>query len=94
MSVEENKLHLDHRVTYGHIISTILLLGVVLGVYTDNISQHNLADKRISIIEAQMEANQDAAKDFREQLNKRLLSMGEKLDRLIERELNSKGSQR
>ena len=94
MSAEKDKLHLDHRFTYGHLISTILLVGAMIGAYTDNISQHSLADKRISIIESQMKANQDAAKDFRTQLNERMLSMDEKLDRLVERELSNKGLRR
>jgi len=81
--------HLGSKFTWSHVFSTILLVGAMIGVYTDNISQHSAADKRISIMEVQMSAEHEANIAFRDQFGDQLKAMDKKLDRIIERGINN-----
>lgn len=80
--------HLSREFTWGHIMSTLILLAGLIGIYTDNIRQHEEADKRITVAEARIHDQQESSQRINQAMEKRLQSIDQKLDRLIERELN------
>lgn len=81
-------LHLKKEVTWGHLISTAFLVAAMIGIYTDNIIQHQNADKRLSVIETQIETQHEQVMLIRTSVDSRLTSIDAKLDRLIERMIN------
>lgn len=80
--------HLKKEITWGHVVTTIFLVGGMFGLYTDNIRQHQLADKRISVIESQMQLQHEQMMQVRTMVDTRLTSIDAKLDRIVDRMLD------
>jgi len=75
----EDSWHLDKRLNVGHILTTILLVGALLGIWTD-------MDKRVTRLEVQQEESQRVAADIKRELRE----INRKMDRLIERLLDGR----
>ena len=88
---QRNQWHLDKRLSASHIMTSMVLIGALLGVYMDNQSQHQLADKRITVIETQIESDHERDNALRARMDGKLGSIENKIDKLIERELNRNG---
>ena len=72
--IEPERWHLKKEIQVTHIVSTLMLVGVVFA-YVSKI------DQRLTIVETQLMAQRDASVIQRAQLER----MDAKLDRLIER---------
>jgi len=89
--VRENKMnnptnfHLKPEITWGHLISTLLLFGAIIGLYENNGDRHSVADKRITVVEMQITDLHEQALISRSEMNDRLKSIDTKLDRLLDK---------
>ena len=73
----EDQWHLDKRLNVGHIITTIALVGAMMGIWAD-------MDKRVTRLEVQQEESKRVAEDIKRELRE----INRKMDRLIERLLD------
>lgn len=70
----------DRRVSMGHIVTTVVAIGAIVGTWTTMQTRLSVAETKLSSLEERQ------ARDS-EKVDHQLEKINEKLDRLIEREL-------
>lgn len=76
--------HLRKEINVGHMISTIMLM-VAAFTWSSNI------DKRVTVLETRQEQQSQQTTEMRAELRTELRTLNDKLDKLIERELDRNG---
>jgi|GEM_PF-6912242 len=84
---EREHWHLKKELTWGHLLSTVMLLVMMIGVYTDNQAEKQTLSERIRVLEVQQI-------EQKQMIDVRLQSMQSSLDeirrgmeKLIDRQL-------
>ena len=93
--------HVERKVSVSHMISTIVLAGALIGVYQDMDNRQVRVEAAVQQLEKESERIDDghnkrmdnikqAQKESVQKMDRHFEQIQQKLDRLIERELNGK----
>ncbi len=87
--VKKESFHLSREVTWGHIMSTAVLLAGLIGIYVDDQADKQKLSERISKVEVKQLERQQANDDKFNSIQKGVDDVNQKVDRLIDLQMNA-----